>query len=121
MKRFSNHPGNKQKRILFCYCKLLLHSTPETFLLRWKHFERLIEANLFGLNPIHHNVLQRFRKACRYAFSHFLDPRIPAITNRLESYIGHFNARLKTMRGFKKPENAERILIALHHSLLKSS
>ena len=121
LKRFSNHPGNKQKRILFCYCKLLLHATSETFLLRRKHLERIIETNVFGINPIHHNVLLRFKKACRFAFMHFVDPRIPHTTNRLESYISHFNARLTTMRGFKKPENAERILIALHHSLLKSS
>lgn len=121
LKRFSRHPGNAQKRILFCYCKLLLHSNPQTFLLRWKHLERLIEANVFGLSPIHHNVLVRFKKACRHAFTHFVDARIPTTTNRLESYIGHFNARLKTMRGFKKPENADRILIALHNSLLKLS
>jgi hypothetical protein len=121
LKRFSRHPGNRQKRILYHYCKLLLDSSPETFLLRWKHLERIIGANVFGLSPIHHNVLLRFKKACRYAFNHFVDPRIPNTTNRLESYIGHFNARLTTMRGFKKPENAERILIALHHSLLKPS
>jgi len=121
LKRFSHHPGNRQKRILSRYCHLLLHATPETFLLRWKHLERIIEANVFGLSPIHHNVLLRFKKACRFAFTHFLDPRIPTTTNRLESYISHFNARLKTMRGFKKAENAERILIALHHSLLQSS
>lgn len=121
LKRFNRHPGNTQKWILYRYCHLALRSSPETFLLRWKHLERLIEVNVFGLNPIHHNVLERFRKSGRYAFSHFVDPRIPTTTNRLESYIGHFNARLKTMRGFKKPENAERILIALHHSLLKTS
>jgi hypothetical protein len=121
LKRFSKHPGNPQKRILFFYCKLLLHSNPQTFPLRWRHLERLIEANVFGLSPIHHNVLVRFKKACRHAFSHFIDARIPTTTNRLESYISHFNARLKTMRGLKKPENAERILIALHNSLLKSS
>jgi len=121
LKRFSHHPGNRQKRILHRYCKLLLDSSPETFLLRWKHLERIIEANVFGMSPIHYNVLLRFKKACRFAFSSFIDPRIPNTTNRLESYIGHFNARLKTMRGFKKPENAERILIALHHSLLKPS
>jgi hypothetical protein len=121
LKRFNRHPGNRQKRILFCYCKLLLHSTPETFLLRWRHLERLIGANVFGVNPIHQNVLQRFKEACSHAFMHFIDARIPPTTNRIESYISHFNARLKTMRGFKKPENAERILIALHHSLLESS
>lgn len=121
LKRFNKHPGNTQKRILYRYCKLLLDSSPETFLLRWEHVERIIEANVFGLSPIHHNVLQRFKKSCRNAFRHFIDPRIPNTTNRLESYISHFNARLATMRGFKKPENAERILIALHHSLLKSS
>ncbi len=121
LKRFSKHPGNVQKRILYRYCRLLLRSSPATFLLRWKHLERLIEANVFGVNPIHHNVLRRFKKACRHAFTHFVDPRVPTTTNRLESYISHFNARLKTMRGFKKPENADRILIALHRSLLKSS
>ena len=121
LKRFSKHPGNAQKRILYRYCHLVLDATPETFLLRWRHLERIIEANVFGLSPIHHNVLRRFKKACRFAFTHFVDPRIPPTTNRLESYIGHFNARLKTMRGFKKPENAERILIALHHSLLRPS
>jgi len=120
LKRFSHHPGNRQKRILSRYCHLLLHATPETFLLRWKHLERIIEANVFGLNPIHHNVLRRFKKACRHAFTHFVDHRIPTTTNRLESYISHFNARLTTMRGFKNPENADRILIALHNSLLKS-
>ena len=121
LRRFNRHSGNAQKRILFCYCKLLLHSNSQNFLLRWRHLERLIEANVFGLSPIHHNVLVRFKKACHYAFTHFVDARIPTTTNRLESYIGHFNARLKTMRGFKKSENANRILIALHNSLLKSS
>jgi hypothetical protein len=121
LKRFSHHPGNKQKRILYCYSRLLLNSSQETFSLRWKHLERIIETNVFGLNPIHHNVLRRFKKACCYAFTHFVDPRIPNTTNRLESYISHFNARLSTMRGFKKPENAERILIALHYSLIKTS
>lgn len=121
LKRFSKHPGNTQKRILYRYCKLLLDSCPETFILRWKHLGRIIEANVFGLSPIHHNVLLRLKKSCRNAFKHFIDPHIPNTTNRLESYISHFNARLTTMRGFKKPENAERILIALHHSLLKSS
>lgn len=120
LKRFNNHPGNRQKWILHRYCRLLLHASPATFPLRWQHLERLVEVNVFGLNPIHHNVLERFRKACRHAFTHFVDPRIPTTTNRLESYISHFNARLKTMRGFKKAENAERILIALHLSLLKS-
>jgi hypothetical protein len=121
LKRFSRHPGNAQKRILYRYCKLLLDSSPENFLLRQRHLQRIIQANVFGLSPIHHNVLVRFQKACRYAFMHFINPRIQRTTNRIESYIGHFNARLKTMRGFKKPENAERILIALHKSLIESS
>lgn len=118
--RFSRHPGNVQKRILYQYCRLLLHASPDTFPLRWKHLERLIVVNAFGINPIHHNVLKRFQKACRYAFAHFRDARIPTTTNRLESYISHVNARLKTMRGFKKPENADRILAALHLSLRES-
>lgn len=121
LKRFSHHSGNRQKRILYRYCQLSLSASPATFSLRWKHLERLIATNVFALNPIHHNVLVRFKKACRYAFMHFIDARIPTTTNRLESYISFFNARLKTMRGFKKPENAERILIALHLSLLESS
>lgn len=121
LKRFSHHSGNRQKRILYRYCQLLLNASPATFPLRWKHLERVIETHVFGLNPIHHNVLVRFKKACRYAFMHFIDARIPTTTNRLESYISSFNARLKTMRGFKKAENAERILVALHKSLLESS
>ncbi len=121
LRRYSHHPGNRQKRILYRYCQLLLNASPETFSLRWKHLERVIETHVFGLNPIHHNVLVRFKKACRYAFMHLIDARIPTTTNRLESYISFFNARLKTMRGFKKAENAERILIALHKSLLESS
>lgn len=119
LQRFNRHPGNKQKRILYRYCKLLFNASPATYHLRWRHLERLIDKNMLGLNPIHHNVLVRFKKACRYAFSHFLNSNIPTTTNRIESYISHFNARLKTMRGFKKPENARRILIALHQSLLK--
>lgn len=120
LKRFNHHPGNAQKRILSRYCRLLLRASPDTFALRWKHLERLIAVNAFGINPIHHNVLRRFQKACRYAFAHFRDARIPTTTNRLESYISHVNARLKTMRGFKKPENADRILVALHLSLRES-
>ena len=34
LKRFNRHPGNRQKRILYRYCKLLLDSSPENFLLR---------------------------------------------------------------------------------------
>lgn len=121
LKRFNKHPGNRQKRILYRYCKLLLDSSPQTFLLRWQHLERVVDTNVFGLNPIHHNVLLRFKKASKWAFKHFIDAQIPPTTNRMESYIGSFNARLKTMRGFKKAENADRILIALHQSLLQSS
>ena len=114
------HRKNTQKFIIHRYCQLFLAASSATFLLRQRHVQRLARENLFEINLIQLQALQRFLKASRYAFAHFLDARIPTTTNRLESYISHFNARLTTMRGFKKPENANRILIALHLSLLKS-
>jgi hypothetical protein len=113
------HPKNTQKFLIHRYCQLFLAASPSTFALRLRHVDRLAYENLFEINPIQLQSLHRFLKSARYAFAHFADPSIPTTTNRLESYISHFNARLLTMRGFKKPENANRILIALHLSLLK--
>jgi len=114
------HAKNTQKFLIHRYCQLFLAASPSTFDLRWHHVQRLFRENLFQINVIQLQALQRFMKSARYAFAHFGNPAIPTTTNRLESYISHFNARLLTMRGFKKPENANRILIALHLSLLKS-
>jgi len=114
------HPKNTQKYLIHRYCQLFLDASPSTFNLRLQHVVRLARENLFEINPIQLQALYRFLKSARYAFAHFEDPSIPTTTNRLESYISHFNARLSTMRGFKNPENANRILIALHLSLLKS-
>ena len=114
------HPKNTQKFLIHRYCQLFLAASPSTFDLRLRHVARLATENLFEINPIQLQALYRFIKSARYAFVHFEDPAIPTTTNRLESHISHFNARLLTMRGFKKPENANRILIALHLSLLKS-
>ena len=111
-------PANRQKRVLFRYCHLLLQSTPETYQLRMAHVARCITHNFFLLNSIQLQALRRFlRTAQKRGFWHFHDEEIPTTTNAVENYIGRLQTRLKTMRGFKKFENADRILDALHTEL----
>lgn len=110
-------PGNRQKRVVYDYCRLLLRATPETFRLRLAQVTRCAALNFFGLNPIQLRAVQRFLRGAQSAFWHFHDDRIPTTTNAVENYIGRLEARLKTMRGLKKFENADRILTALHIDL----
>lgn len=110
--------ANRQKRVVYGYCRLLLKATPETFRGRLEHVTRSLAHNFFCLNPIQIQALRRFlRTAQKHGFWHFHDDRIPKTTNAAENYIGRFEARLKTMRGLKKFENADRILEALHIDL----
>jgi transposase-like protein len=110
-------PANRQKRILYGYAKLLLQATRETFELRLYHLTRCVAQNHFCLNPIQLQALRRFLRGAQSAFWHFHDDRIPTTTNAVENYIGRLEARLKTMRGFKNPDNADRVLRALHMDL----
>lgn len=111
-------PANRQKRVVYEYCRIFLRSTPETFRYRLAHVTRCIAQNFFLLNPIQLRAVRRFLcVAQRSAFWHFHDDRIPTTTNVAENYIGRIEARLKTMRGMKKLANAERILEALHIEL----
>lgn len=112
-------PANRQKRILYGYCRLYLRAEPAQWNLREAHMLRHAERNIFGFNPIQFRALRRFMRGSKYAFQHFFeDPRIPTTTNRLELYIHHFATRLATMNGFKNAENADRMLIAIHTDLL---
>lgn len=110
-------PANRQKRLIYDYCRLLLRADPKMFRLRLEHVTRCISQNLFGLNPIQLLAGRRFLRGAQSAFWHFHDDRIPTTTNVAENYIGRIEARLKTMRGMKKFENAERVLEALHIEL----
>ncbi|MBU2259945.1 transposase [Patescibacteria group bacterium] len=111
-------PSNRQKRVLYRYAHLLLQSSPKTFRLRLEHVTRCLSLNLFCINPIQLQALRRFLHTAQiHGFWHFHDERIPATTNAVENYISRFNARLKTMRGMKKFENADRILTGLHLNL----
>jgi transposase-like protein len=110
-------PANRQKKLAYRYCHLLLRADPRTFRLRLTHITRVLSQNLFCLNPIQLQAVRRFLRGAQSAFWHFHDDRIPTTTNAAENYIGRIEARLKTMRGLKKFENTERILEALHIEL----
>ena len=58
-------PANRQKRVLYRYCHLLLRSTPETYQLRMAHVSRCITHNFFLLNPIQLQALRRFLKTAQ--------------------------------------------------------
>jgi transposase-like protein len=109
--------ANRQKMVIYRYCCILLQATQETFEVRMRHVARCFTLNFFCLNPIQLRALKRFLRGSQNAFWHFHDDRIPTTTNVAEGYIARFNARLKTMRCFKKFENAKRVLGALHRDL----
>lgn len=119
LRKYTNTAGNRAKRILYRYCQHFLRQTdPEAFEECLRHLERHLSHNILCINSILFQAFRRFMRSSKFAFQHLSDERIPTTTNALENYISRVEARLKTMKGFKNPENAHRILIAIHLSLL---
>jgi transposase-like protein len=105
------------------YAKLVLNSNDEQqLILRLEQFKRVIFTMWTGGGDVELNAINGFIKTLPLAFT-FMDYQklwnIPKTTNVLEGYISRLNARLKTMRGFKNPANAGRILNAIHYFLRK--
>lgn len=119
LRRFTNTTGNRSKRILFRYCQhFLAQEDAWSFDECLHHLERHLEHNMLGINPVLFQAFRRFMRSSKFAFQHLFDARIPTTTNALENYISRVEARLKTMKCFKNPANANRVLIAIHLSLI---
>lgn len=119
LRKFTHTTGNRSKRILYRYCQYFLRQTDAwSFDECLHHLERHRTHNILCINPVLFQAFRRFMRSSKFAFQHLHDERIPTTTNALENYISRVEARLKTMKCFKNPENANRILIAIHLSLL---
>jgi hypothetical protein len=105
------------------YAKLVLNSSNTSQLtMRLKHFERVVFTVWSGGGDVELNAVNGFINTLPLAFT-FMEYEkfwtIPKTTNIIEGYISRLNARLKTMRGLKNPDNAGRILNAIHYFLRK--
>lgn len=109
---------NLRKFYMYKYAKLVLDArTEQQKQQRWKQFERVVLIMWQPQGDGEKNVIKSFARILTPAFT-FLRYKdiynIPTTTNRLEGYISHLNARLKTMRGLKSSANAELLLNAIH-------
>lgn len=106
--------SNLRKYYIYKYSKLVLDSTSEKQKqFRLKHLYKTIQLMWPPQAANEINSIRVFIKSLKLAFT-FLEYQniwnIPKTTNRIEGYISHLNARLKTTRGLKNSANAELII-----------
>lgn len=114
---------NLRKYYIYKYAKLVLDSTTEKQkLFRLRHLNKTIKLMWPPHAANETNSIRVFIRNFKLAFT-FLEYKniwnIPKTTNRIEGYISHLNARLKTMRGLKNPANAELIIRGIIYYLRK--
>lgn len=110
-----------RKYYIYKYAKLILDSrTEKQKKNRWKQFERVVLKMWCPQGDAEKNVIKAFIRSINNAFTFLTFEHlhtIPTTTNKVEGYISHLNARLKTMRGLKSPANAELLLNSIHWGL----
>lgn len=115
--------SNLRKYYFYKYAKLVLDSnSEEQKLFRLKHFKKTIQLMWTPQATNEINSIRAFIKNLKLSFT-WLEYQdiwnIPKTTNQIEGYISHLNARLKTMRGLKNPDNAGLIIRGIIYYLRK--